>query len=181
MTVQEEIINGVEVEELKSKAQEFKRDPELAKFKFRVQNHWFSCGHNQTTITDFEGAGETHRHETSFILDADEPPLLLGGDLGASPVEYLLTALVSCLTSSLVYHAAIRGIHIEEIESNVEGDLDVRGFMGLADDVRKGYQNIRVTFRVKSNAPKEKLDELCRFSPVLDVVSHGTNVSINFE
>jgi uncharacterized OsmC-like protein len=181
MAIQQEMLNGVDVEELKQKVEVVQKDPDRAQFQFRIRNRWLIAGRNQTTITDFDGDGQTNRHAQPFILDADEPPLLLGEDQGANPVEYLLTALVSCLTSSLVYHAAVRGIHIEEVESEVEGDLDIRGFMGVAPDVRKGYRNIRVTFRVKSDAPKEKLEELARFSPVLDVVSNGTNVSLVFE
>ncbi len=181
MPIQQEMLNGVDVEELIHKAGTFQQDPDRAQFKFHIRNRWLTGGHNQTTVADFDGDGRTHSRAQPFILDADEPPLLLGEDRGPSPVEYLLTALASCLTSSLVYHAAVRGIRIDEVESEVEGDIDIRGFMGLAPDVRKGYRNIRVTFRVKSDAPKEKLEELCRFSPIFDVVSNGTNVTLAFE
>jgi len=181
MVSQQELVNGVDVEVLKDKAGLFKQDPELAQFKFRVRNKWIFGGHNRTTIAEIDGEGRKHPHLHSFTLDADEPPLLLGKDIGPNPVEYLLTSLVSCLTSSLVYHAAVQGIRIDEVESEVEGDIDVRGFMGVTPEVRKGYQNIRVTFRVKSDASKEKLEELCRFSPVLDVVTNGTKVSLKFE
>ncbi len=178
MVAQQEMVNGVDVGELRNKVTILKRDPDLAQFNFRISNKWVDGGHSRTTITDFYGANDIHRHRKSFFLDADEPPVLLGEDQGANPVEYLLCALASCLTSSMVYHAAIRGIHIDEIESDIEGDIDIRGFMGVRDDVRKGYRNIKVTFRVKSDAPKEQLEELARFSPVLDVVSHGTEVTL---
>ena len=175
------LINGVDVQELGNKAKALAQDPELAKFQFRAENRWLDTGHNRTTVKDFHGVGQEISRAEPFALDADEPPVLLGGDCAANPVEHLLHALVSCLTTSLVYHAALRGIKIDEVESTMEGDLDVRGFMGLSGEVRKGYQNIKVTFRVKADAPKETLEELARYSPVLDVVTNGTPVSLQVE
>lgn len=180
MVAQQEIVNGVDVGELRDKVRQMRETPDQAEFSFRVRNQWVNGGHNRTTVCDFYGAGDVHPHERPFEIEADEPPLLLGEDRGANPVEHLLNALAGCLTSSLVYHAAIRGIRIEAVESTVEGDLDIRGFMGITPEVRKGYRNIRVTFRVQSDAPKEQLDALCRFSPVFDVVSNGTQVCIEF-
>lgn len=175
------VINGVDVAELKKTAGSLQQDPPKAKFEFRVRNRWLGCGHSQTTVDDFHGAGQTIRHEREFRIEADEPRALVGQDQAANPVEHLLNALVTCLTGSMVYHAAVRGIQIDEVESTVTGQIDLRGFMGLARDVRKGYQNIRVDFRVKSDAPKEVLEECARFSPVLDVVSNGTDVELNIQ
>lgn len=115
------------------------------------------------------------------MRDADEPAILVGTDKGANPVEYVLHALAACLTTSMVYHAAARGIRIEELESQLEGDLDLRGFMSIGPDVRKGYQNIRVTFKVKSDAPAEKLKELCQFSPVFDTIRNPVAVAIDVQ
>jgi uncharacterized OsmC-like protein len=120
-----------------------------------------------------------------FKLEIDEPPLLLGEDYGANPVEYVLTALSGCLTSSLIYHAAAQGITIEEVESELEGDLDLRGFLGLSDEVRNGYNSIDVKFKVKADAPQEKIDELIELaqkrSPVFDIVSHPVQVTVRAE
>ena len=93
----------------------------------------------------------------------------------------MLHALAACLTTSLVYHAAAQGIQIDEVESRLEGDLDLHGFLGLKDDVRKGYQDIRVSFRIKADATEEQLRELCRMSPVLDIVSNPVPVSIDLQ
>jgi uncharacterized OsmC-like protein len=116
------------------------------------------------------------------VCDADEPAALLGTNRGASPVEHVLTALSSCLTSSLIYHAAARGIKIDQLESELEGDLDLRGFLGLSDNVRNGYKNIRVTFRIKSDAPQDQLQELVALaqkrSPVFDIVSNPVPVQV---
>jgi uncharacterized OsmC-like protein len=108
--------------------------------------------------------------------------VLLGTDRGANPVEYVLTALAGCLTTSLVYHAAARGIAVEEVESHLEGDLDLRGFLGLSEEVRNGYENIRVTFKIKADATEEQLRELVQLaqnrSPVFDIISHPVPVSV---
>ena len=175
------LINGVDVTELGAKAKALKGEPELAQFKFRATNKWESCGLNHTYVTDFYGTKQTIAHRNPFTLVADEPPVLLGGDDGANPVEHLLHALISCLTTSMVYHAAVKGIKIEALESEIEGEIYLRGFMGLEPDVRKGYQNIKITWKVKSDAPPEKLEEFARFSPVFDVVTNGTKVELNIE
>lgn len=180
-TVSGKIINGVNVTELTQMADSLQGRPSLARFRFRVTNEWLGGGHSRTTVKEFHGLEEDIPHLQSFEVEADEPPVLVGQDYGANPVEHLLHALTSCLTGALVYHAAVRGIRIDAVESTVEGDLDVRGFMGLAEDVRKGYQNIRVKFSVKSDAPREKLEECARFSPVFDVVSRGTNVQLSID
>ncbi len=176
------ITNGIDVTELENTIEAVKAEPELAKFQFRAKNRWDMGGYNRTTVKGFYGAGEEHGAEDrTFVLEADEPPVLLGEDRTANPVEYLLHALASCLTSSIVYKAASRGITIESLESTLEGDLDARAFLGVSNDERKGYQNIRVTFKVKSDASPEVLKECAEFSPVLDVVTHGTPVSLRIE
>lgn len=173
------IVNGVDVDQLGETIRTIREHPELGKFGFRARNTWQRVGgYNRTTITDFHGVGEDIEHRQEFVLEADEPPVLLGEDRGANPVEHLLNALVTCLTTSLVYHAAARGIVIDELESTIEGDMDLRGFLGISDEVRKGYENIRVSFRVKSDASPRDLEECARFSPVFDVVTHGTPVDL---
>ncbi|WP_218151986.1 OsmC family protein [Nitrosomonas communis] len=107
--------------------------------------------------------------------------MLLGQDAGANPVEFVLHALISCMTTSMVYHAAARGIKIEAVDSKLEGDLDLRGFLDLAKDVRKGYQEIRVKMRVKSQTTADTLKELIKFSPVFDVVSNSVPVKVKIE
>ena len=156
-----------------------KKEPELGKFRFRASNKWLEGGHCRTTIKDFYGTGQVHEHARPFEHDADEPPVLLGEDGGANPVEYLLTALASCLTTTMIYHAASRGIRIDSLESEIEGDIDVRAFTGITDEVPKGYQEIRITFRVESDAPAEKLAELAQFSPVFDTITRAVPVTVN--
>jgi uncharacterized OsmC-like protein len=176
------IINGIDVVEFENTIQAVKAQPELGKFQFRATNRWEMGGYNRTRISGFYGAGEEQGAEDrDFVLEADEPPVLLGEDRTANPVEYLLLALASCLTSTIIYKAAARGITIESVESTLDGDLDARAFLELSNEVRKGYQNIRATFKVKSDASAEELKECAQYSPVLDVVSNGTPVSLRVE
>ncbi len=177
------IINGVKVSQLFETIDVIKQKPEIAKFKFRATNKWVNGGHNTTMIKDFYGAGQedTTRLKT-FVMEADEPAVLLGEDAGANPTEYLLAALAGCLTTSMVYHAAAQGIKIESIESSYEGDLDLQGFLGLSDKIRNGYEGIRVTFKIKADAPEETLQELIEIaqqrSPVFDIVTNPVPVTV---
>jgi uncharacterized OsmC-like protein len=181
----EKVVNGVDVEKLYETMGAIRQNPSIAKFNFRAQNRWISGGHNTTTINEFDGALQTHKRNQPFVFEKDEPPVLLGTDQGANPVEYLLTALAGCLTTSLVYHAAARGIKIDRVEATFAGDLDLQGFLGMSDKVRNGYENIKVKFKVKSDAPKEALRELVEIaqqrSPVFDIVSHPTPVCVSLE
>ncbi len=181
-TEQEKIVNGVNVTKLFATIGAVKENPEIAKFQFRATNQWIKGGHNRTTIKEFYGACEEDTTRTEpFVLDADEPPILLGEDLGPNPVEYVLKALASCMTTTLVYHAAVRGIVVEEVESTLEGDLDLQGFLGIRKDVRKGFQNIKVSFKVKSDGDTQLLEQLAKSSPVFDIVTNPVPVSVTVE
>ena len=176
------VCNGVDMDVLWKSINSVKEKPELGRSKFRIYNKWLKGGCNKTTVKDFYTIGEERSHKKELGLEADEPEILAGTDESANPVEHLLNALAACLTTSMVYHAATRGIEIEELESRLEGDLDLQGFMGLSPDVRKGYENIRVTFRVKTDPENiATLRELAEFSPVFDVVRHGTSVDLKVE
>jgi len=174
------VINGVDTDRMGATIEAVQNNPILATFQFRAKNRWITGGHNRSTIQSFYGAGqEDNLRTTPFVLDAGEPPVLLGNDEGANPVEFVLHALAACLTTSLVYHAAARGIRIESVESTLEGDLDLQGFLGLSDQVRRGYKEIRVNFTIKTDATAEQLKELTKFSPVHDIVSNPVPVSIS--
>jgi uncharacterized OsmC-like protein len=177
------IRNGVDTAQLFGTLDAVKAQPELAKFQFRVRNRWLGGSHNRSQIQDFYAAGgEDASREEPFVLDAGEPPILIGHNEGPNPAEYLLHALAACLTTSLVYVAAARGVHLTEVESTVEGDMDVQGALGLSDEYRNGFERIRVSFRVKGDAPPEKLQEVVaraqRRSAVFDMVTNGVPVSV---
>ena len=179
------IINGVAVDDLFSTIDAVKATPSIAKFKFRVKNQWQTGSRNSSTVSTFSGANQELAHPRTFVLEADEPAILLGKDLAANPVEYLLHALASCVTTSMVYHAAARNIQIEEVESSFEGDIDLHGFLNLDPKVRKGFQAIRVNFKIKADVADEKLQEVLElgtsFSPVFDSVTQGVPVTVKVE
>lgn len=175
------ITNGVNVTQLMSTIDAIKEAPDLASFKFRAKNNWLDGTRNVASITSFYGAcSETERAEPFRFL-ADEPPVLCGNDEGANPVEFLLSALSMCVTTSIVAHAAARGIEIESIESDLEGDLDVRGFLGMSATVRKGYESIRMHMRVKTAGSAAVLRQLADYSPVYDVISRSVPVDLTIE
>ena len=178
---QTECLNGVDVARLKGTLAAIRRDETLASFQFRLTNRWQGGSHNQSGIRGFYGTQQQHEHPHPFSLDNDEPEVLLGDDEFPNPVEYLLHALAGCVTTTMVCHAASRGIEIESIESTLEGDIDLRGFLGLSDEVPRGFKQIRVTMRVKSDAPPDKLAELAKFSPVFSTITRATPVSVNVE
>lgn len=177
--------NGVDLKRLAGTIRAVEADPSLARFRFRAHNAWIDGGHNRSTIEGFYGAGaEDESRTAAFVYDNDEPDVLLGKDNGANPVEYLLHALAGCLTTSLVYHAAARGIDVTRVESWYEGDIDLQGFLGVDDGVRRGYEGIRVRFRVEApGATREQLEELValgrRYSPVFDTITSPVPVTVS--
>lgn len=177
-----EIINGIEVDKVMSVVNNIKADANNGKWQFKSEKKWTGATKNQSEFKDyFVNDGENTLHPKPFVLEADEPLLIGGTGNAANPVEHLLHALTSCLTTSLVAHAAVRGITVEDINTSTEGDIDVRGFLGISKDVRKGYQAIRIKMNVKSKASAEQLTELALFSPVYDVVSNSLPVDLVVE
>ncbi len=175
-------VNGIHMETLQGTVNAIDQEPDLGQCKFRAHNKWLGGNHNCTTITGFYGARQEIAHKQQFELHADEPPILAGNDDGANPVEHLLNALAACVTTSMVAHAAVRGIHIEELESELEGDIDLRGFLGLSSDVPKGFTEIRVKFKVKADVDNmERLKRLTAYSPVFNTITQGANVDIQVE
>ena len=182
---EQEIVNGVNVSKLFGTVEAIKENPEIAKFNFKAKGKWINGGHNRTTINEFYGACQNFQRSQSFVFEKDEPPVLLGEDHGANPVEYVFAALDGCLTTSLIYHAAAQGIKIDEVETSFSGDLNLHGFLGLDENTRNGYEKIKVEFKIKADAPKEKLQELVQLaqkrSPVFDIVSHPTPVEVSLK
>ena len=182
-TTMETIRNGVDTGTLFGTLDAVKAQPELGVFQFRASNRWIDGAHNRSTIKDFYAAGgeDTSRAE-AFVLDAGEPAILIGTDTGPNPAEYLLHALAACLTTSLVYVASARGVRLTRVESTLEGDMDVRGALGLSDEVRNGFEQIRVSFVVEGDATPEKLHELVERamarSAVFDMVTNGVKVHV---
>ncbi|UCH90673.1 MAG: OsmC family protein [Nitrospirota bacterium] len=180
-TIQESTtVNGVNVDQQEETIQAVKTHPEFAQFQFRAHNQWHSGAHNRIQIDNYYGTCKELPRGQTFTLTADQPSTLLGTNKGPTPFEYLLTALSSCMTTSLVYQAAAEGIAIEALESDYEGDINLQGILGLNPNVRKGYEEIRVKIKVRSNRDKARLHELVQNSPILDVIRNPTPVTIEF-
>lgn len=177
------IVNGVPVEALGAMIESIKEKPALGQARFRARNTWISGGHSQTSLQGFHVAcKEDESREEPFVIDSDEPPVLLGENRGANAVEIALTALASCMTGTLVYYGAAMGIELEEVSAELEGDLDQRGLFGIEESVRKGFQHIRVDYRIKSPESRERVLELLgvaqRFSPLYDMMTNPVPVSL---
>jgi uncharacterized OsmC-like protein len=173
-------LNGVDVNALKQTIGAIQQNPPLADFQFRAENRWLGGALNRSTIRNFYGAGKEDQVRTEpYVFECDEPPVLLGQDRAANPVEYLLHALAGCVTTTMVMHAAARGIEVESVESDLEGDIDLQGFLGLSNKVPRGYRKIRVTMRVKSDADADKLKALAQYSPVFNTITNPTEVEVN--
>jgi uncharacterized OsmC-like protein len=184
MQVMETMRNGVDTGQLFGTLDAVRAQPELAAFRWRVSNVWLDGAHNRSTVRDFHAAcQEDTSREQAFLLDAGEPAILCGTDTGPNPAEYLLHALAACLTTSLVYVAAARKVPLTRVESRLEGDMDVRGALGLDDEVPNRFGDIRVTFTVEGDAPEEKLREVVERatarSAVFDTVTRGVPVHVD--
>ncbi len=184
-TVERPPMNGVDVPALFATINHVGEMPELAKFEFRAMSQWVDGTHSRTTIESFFGAGDEQSHDRPMMIDADHPKVLTGGDRGATPVEILLTALASCLMAGIANIAAARGVTLERVTASVRGQIDLRGLLGLSDEVRNGFQKITVDFDIEGDASPEKLAEIVaqsrRRSAVFDIITNGVPVEINVD
>lgn len=173
--------NGVNTEGLKKTIEAIKNQPELGACKFRVQNEWVNGDKNRSKTGNYYAAGEEREHKQQFHFQAGEPTQLEGGDEGANPVEYLLSGLSGCMTTTLAYYAALNDYTIKKMDSTYEGKLDLQGLFDLDPNVRPGYQKIHVHFTIQTDAPKEELEKYYHFSPVFDVVSKSVPIEVVIE
>jgi uncharacterized OsmC-like protein len=178
-------MNGVNTPGLFATIDVVAGQPALAKFQFRANGKWLSGTHMQTTMNGFSGAGGDHERPKAHVADADHPAVLVGEDHGPTPVEWLLHGIAACLTAGIANIAAARGVKLTSVESSVEGDIDLRGILGLSDEVRNGFSGIRVNFKIAGDAPAETLKKIVEQSKarsaVFDVLTNGTPVAISVE
>lgn len=176
-------INGLDAQAAFETIDAIKADKSLARFQFRARNRWISGGENRSTIRDFYGAGREDSSRTSaFEFTNGEPPVLLGHNEGANPVEFLLHALAGCVTTTFVLHAMARGIEVRELSTELEGEIDVQGLLGLDESVSPGYEQIRIRMHVEADCSDKELDDLLaytqRHSPVCNTVCRPVPVVI---
>ena len=176
-------LNGLDTTRMTQTIDAIKAQPTLARFQFRNSNRWIDGGENRSTIQGFFGTGKEDESRTEpFVFVNGEPPVLLGNNEGANPVEFLLHALAGCVTTTFVLHAAARGIRIESISTQMEGDIDLHGLLGLDDSVSPGYEQIRINMDIKADCSDEELDDLLAYtrdhSPVCNTVCRPVPVIV---
>lgn len=167
--------NGLNLQQMGDTIEALQQDPSLARFEFRATNQWINGGENRSQIQGFFGAGvEDTSRSQPFEFTNGEPPVLLGNNEGANPVEYLLHALAGCVTTTTVLHAAARGIQIEKFSTRLSGDIDLQGLLALDDAVAAGYESINIEIDIEADCSDDELDELLAFardhSPVCNTV-----------
>lgn len=182
MTTVQTTRNGVDTATLFATRDAVRAMPEAATFQFRAHNTWVTGTHSRSTIYGFFGVGEERTHSQEFVIDADHPAVLVGSDAGATAPEILLHALGACLTGGIANIAAARGVELTEVRSEITGDIDLNGVLGLDPGVRNGYQGITVRFTIRGDAPDGKLREIVeqsrKRSAVFDVLTNGVPVTI---
>jgi uncharacterized OsmC-like protein len=175
-------LNGVDTPTLFATINAVKGAPELGRFQFRAENTWLRGTHSRTRIESFSGAGGEQTHKRVFEYDADHPAVLVGGDEGATPVEFILHGLASCLTAGIGNIAAARGVQLTRVSSLMQGDIDLRGILGLSNEVRNGFERIRVDFSIAGNGSPEVLRQIVEQararSAVYDILTSGVPVEI---
>ena len=175
--------NGLDMEALVGTVEAVKQDPTLGAFEFRATNQWINGGENRSRIKEFYGAGSEDESRTdAFEFTNGEPPVLLGANEGANPVEFLLHALAGCVTTTTVLHAAARGIQIERLSTELVGTIDVQGLLALDDTVPVGYEQIQIKMDIKADCSDDELDELLAFaknhSPVCNTICRPVPVTV---
>jgi uncharacterized OsmC-like protein len=174
--------NGVNVAALIAAREELTKAPAAAQFKWRAACEWKNGTHSQSTVEGFYGLGQEQHHKRTFAFDADHPELFASEDKGATPVEYVLVGLASCLTAGIAAIAQNRNIQLRSVTATLEGDMDLQGILGIDDDVRNGFGGIKVTYKIDADAKREDIEALVaqsqKRSAVYDIVTNPTNVTV---
>jgi uncharacterized OsmC-like protein len=174
--------NGVNVEALIAAREALTEHPEAAEFKWRAACQWKNGTHSHSTVEGFFGLGEEQKRKTTFTFDADHPEVFASQDLGATPVEYVLVGLASCLTAGVAAVAQHRAIQLRSVKATIEGDMDIQGILGIDGDVRNGFRGIKVTYDIDADASRQDIEALVaqsqKRSAVYDIVTNPTNVTV---
>ena len=175
--------NGVDVPSLFGTINVVKGQPELARFQFRASNDWVRGTHSRTTMQPFTGAGGDHEHKATYRYDADHPAVLVGADEGPTPTEFLLHAIAACLTAGIANIASARRVELRSVTAEVTGDIDLRGLLGIDDEVRNGFERVHVSFTIDSPADAATIEAVVQQSiarsAVFDVLRNGTTVEVD--
>jgi uncharacterized OsmC-like protein len=174
--------NGVNVEALLGAREALTEAPEAAKFEWRATCEWLNGTHSNSTVESFFGLGGEQKHRTKYTFDADHPELFASEDNGATPVEYILVGLAGCLTAGVAAVAQHRQIQLRSVSATVEGAMDVRGILGMDTDVRNGFSNIKVSYKIDADATPAEIKALVaqsqKRSAVYDIITNPTDVRV---
>lgn len=174
--------NGVNVEHLLGAREALTNAPEAARFKWRAATEWRNGTHSHSTVESFYGLGEEQHRKTTFKFDADHPEVFASEDKGATPVEYVLVGLASCLTAGVAAVAQHRNIQLRSVTATIEGDMDLQGILGIDQEVRNGFSGITVKYKIDADAKREDIEALVaqsqKRSAVYDIVTNPTNVTV---
>ena len=174
--------NGVNVDALLAARESLSEAPEAAKFNWRASCKWVNGTHSHSTVDGYHGLGEEHQHKTTFSFDADHPAVFASEDNGATPVEFVLVGLASCLTAGVAAVAQNREIQLRSVQANLEGAMDIQGILGGDPDVRNGFSDVKVTFDIDADASQDDIEALVaqsqKRSAVFDIITNPTNVNV---
>ncbi|MDX1402721.1 MAG: OsmC family protein [Kiloniellales bacterium] len=174
--------NGVNVEALVEAREALTQAPQGAQFTWRATCKWMNGTHSHSSVESFYGLGEEQSHKTTFSFDADHPEIFASEDKGATPVEYVLVGLASCLTAGIAAVAQYRDIQLNSVSATLEGDMDLQGILGIDSDVRNGFDGIKISYEIDADASKEDIEALVaqsqKRSAVYDIVTNPTNVTV---
>ena len=181
-TTQSTADNGVNVQHLLDARSALSETPEGAQFTWRATNEWVRGTHSDSVVESFYGLGGEQTHRSTFTFSADHPEVFAAEDNGATPVEFVLVGLASCLTAGVAAVAQNRGIQLNSVKATVEGDMDILGILGADPDVRNGFHGIRVNYEIDAEASPEDIEALVaqsqKRSAVFDVITNPTNVAV---
>ena len=181
-TAGKEVQNGVNVDALLGARDALSKAPEAAKFNWRATCKWQNGTHSQTSVKGFFGLGQEQSHKRETVFDADHPEVFAAEDNGITPIEYLLVGLAACLTAGVASVAQNRGIQLRSVESTVEGQHDIRGILGADSDVRNGFSDIKVTYKIDADASDADIKALVaqsqKRSAVYDIITNPTDVRV---
>jgi len=176
------VTNGVNVAALLEAREALRKAPEAAKFTWRASCKWKNGTHSRTKVKGFHGLGAEQKHKTEFTFEADHPEIFASEDIGATPVEFVLVGLASCLTAGVAAVAQNRGIQLRSVEAQLEGSMDIQGILGIDSDVRNGFGDVKVTFNIDADATKKEIEALVaqsqKRSAVYDIVANPTNITV---
>ena len=182
---QKTVDNGVNVEALLGAREALAKAPQAAQFKWRATCKWMNGTHSRSTVEGFYGRGDEQKHKTQFTFDPDHPEIFASQDKGATPVEFVLVGLASCLTAGIAAVAQLRQIKLRSVSATLQGSMDVRGILGADTDVRNGFDGIEVIYNIDADASPDDIKALVaqsqKRSAVYDILTNPTNVRVEVQ